>query len=683
MFDRSSAPPGVYPTQFGPTQAYGLGPGAELPGRSPAMRRRIKVFFGVFLLALLIGQGANWLRPPVYRAQALLQITPASVPATTAAPADNARQAMLREGELIGSRPLLEKALTRLLPQGFFTQTSPEAALTAMREMLTITEQPGSQLMQIQAQAGDAVLVARLVNTLVEVYREEQGQIGQAVSASQLADAREALRVISERVDEKRRALEAYRQRSQITSVARDESPTLSRLKGLNQSLSSATEREASAAGRVRAIERAVAEGQRLPLGRNGAAIAAIEQRLSQQQENLRALERQFTPQFLAMDPGARALKTRIADLQQQLETESARAQQAALAEAREEQSSSAAMVERLRQQLASDQRQVQTLNVQLETAQSMTAELTGLQRMQQEAQQQLLALQASQTARQPRLLVLEPAALPVKPWQPHYGRDAGIALGAALLLSFLAVWFVEFFNRAPPPPAASPTVVLNQPWMGLTAAEPPPMLSAAAQPLALEAGSTPMPLPRELATHEVSGLLESASTEQRALLSALLTGLSSAETAALQLVHIELDADLLHVPGEQGRSLPLPTQLRQFAEQRRAAADAPSAAGHAALFMTPEGWPLGAAAIEAAAIAAAHDAQLARPQTVTADCLRHSYIAFIVRQGLRFAELPQVVGRLSPELLNALSELLPDGRRVPLEAIERLMPQVRPRQLA
>lgn len=681
MFDRSSAPPGVYPPQFGPAQTYSLGPGAELHGRSPAMRRRIKVFFGVFLLALLIGQGANWLRAPVYRAQALLQITPAGAPAATAAPADNARQAMLREGELLASRPLLEKALTRLLPQGFFTQTTPEAALSAMREMLTITEQPGSQLLQVQAQAGDAVLAARLVNTLVEVYREEQGQIGQAVSAAQLSDAREALRVISERVEEKRRALEAYRQRSQITSGARDESPTLSRLKGLNQSLSSATEREASAAGRVRAIERALAEGQRLPLGRNGAALAAIEQRLSQQQENLRALERQFTPQFLAMDPGARALKTRIADLQQQLETESARAQQTALAEAREEQSSSAAMVERLRQQLASDQRQVQTLNVQLETAQSMTAELNGLQRMQQEAQQQLLALQASQTARQPRLLVLEPAALPIKPWLPHYGRDAGIALGAALLLSFLAVWFVEFFNRAPPMPAASPTVVLNQPWMGLSAAEPPPTLSAAAQPLALEAGSTP--LPRELAPHEVAGLLENASTEQRALLSALLTGLSSAETAALQLVHIELDADLLHVPGEQGRSLPLPTQLRQFAQERRAAADAPSAAGHEALFMTPEGWPLGAAAIEAAAIAAAHDAQLARPQTVTADCLRHSYIAFIVRQGLRFAELPQVVGRLSPELLNALSELLPDGRRVPLEAIERLMPQVRPRQLA
>lgn len=682
MFDRSSAPPGVYPPQFGPTQAYGLGPGTELPGRSPAMRRRIQVFFGVFLLALLIGQGANWLRAPVYRAQALLQITPAGVPAASAAPADNARQALLREGELLGSRPLLEKTLARLLPQGFFTQTTPEAALSAMREMLTITEQPGSQLLQVQAQAGDAVLVARLVNTLVEVYRKEQGQIGQAVSAAQLTDAREALRVISERVDEKRRALEAYRQRSQITSVARDESPTLSRLKGLNQSLSSATEREASAAGRVRAIERAIAEGQRLPLGRNGAAIAAIEQRLAQQQENLRALERQFTPQFLAMDPGARALKTRIADLQQQLETESARAQQAALAEAREEQSSSAAMVERLRQQLASDQRQVQTLNVQLETAQSMATELSGLQRMQQEAQQQLLALQASQTARQPRLLVLEPAALPVKPWQPHYGRDAAIALGAALLLSFLAVWFVEFFNRAPPTPAASPTVVLNQPWMGLpAAAPPPPTLSAAAPPLALEAGGTP--LPRELAPHEVAGLLENASPEQRALLSALLTGLSSAETAALQLVHIELDAELLHVPGEQARSLPLPTQLRQFAQARRAAADAPSAAGHAALFMTPEGWPLGAAAIEAAAIAAAHDAQLARPHTVTADCLRHSYIAFIVRQGLRFAELPQVVGRLSPELLNALAELLPDGPRVPLEAIERLMPQVRPRQLA
>ncbi|MDC6166938.1 GumC family protein [Paucibacter sp. XJ19-41] len=678
MFDRTSPPPELYPPQFGPAQA--IGPGAEPQGRSPAMRRRIQVFLGVFLLALLIGQGANLLRTPIYRAQALLEITPASATAMPEAP--EVRQAMLREAELLGSRPLLEKTLSRLLPQGFFTQATPDAAVSAMRDMLTISEKPGSQLLQIEALAADAVLAARLVNTLVEVYREEQGQLGQVVSAAQLSGAREALRVIGERVEDKRRLLEDYRQRSQLPSNERDEIPALSRLKGLNQSLSSATEREASAAGRVRAIEQALAEGRPVPQAGNRPGVAAIEQRLALQQEELRALERQFTPQYLAMDPGARALKTRIADLQQQLEAELARAQQTALAEAREELASSSAAAERLRRQLAGDQKQAQAVNTQLATVQAMAAELDGLLQMQQESQQQLLALEATQTSRQPQLRVLEAAALSESPWHPHYGRDAAIMLAIALLLGFLAVWFVEFFNRAALAAPASSTVVLNQPWMGLTPARPPQPLENNPQPPALERGHA-FTLPRELAPHEVAGLLENASTEQRALLSALLTGLSSAETAALQLVHIELDADLLHVPGEQGRSLPLPTQLRQFAQERRAAADAPSAAGHEALFMTPEGWPLGAAAIEAAAIAAAHDAQLARPQTVTADCLRHSYIAFIVRQGLRFAELPQVVGRLSPELLNALSELLPDGRRVPLEAIERLMPQVRPRQLA
>ena len=47
------------------------------------MRRRVIVFFGVFLLCLLIGQSYNFGRSAIYRAQAKVQIAPAGNAAVT------------------------------------------------------------------------------------------------------------------------------------------------------------------------------------------------------------------------------------------------------------------------------------------------------------------------------------------------------------------------------------------------------------------------------------------------------------------------------------------------------------------------------------------------------------------------------------------------------------------------
>ena len=157
--------------------------------------------------------------------------------------------------------------------------------------------------------------MAPLINTAIEVYRHQQASVGSAASQTQLLEMREGVNVIEARVAEKQRSLEALRLRSNIVSSERDENQTLSRLKGLSNSLSDATDREATAAGRVRALEQAIAQGQRAPQAKDNPTVASIESRVSQMKEEWRALERQFTPQYLDMDSDARALKARIENL--------------------------------------------------------------------------------------------------------------------------------------------------------------------------------------------------------------------------------------------------------------------------------------------------------------------------------------------------------------------------------
>jgi hypothetical protein len=81
---------------------------------------------------------------------------------------------------------------------------------------------------------------------------------------------------------------------------------------------------------------------------------------------------------------------------------------------------------------------------------------------------------------------------------------------------------------------------------------------------------------------------------------------------------------------------------------------------------------------IESAVSTSAFDANLDEAQQVTPETLRHTYIAFLVRQGLRFSELGKVVGRMPSEALNVLSALAPSGERVGLGAVERTLPALR-----
>ena len=68
---------------------------------------------------------------------------------------------------------------------------------------------------------------------------------------------------IDAKVAEKKRAMEEFRMRANIVSGERDENQALSRVKGLGTSLTAATDREAVAEGRLRALEQAAIEGKR------------------------------------------------------------------------------------------------------------------------------------------------------------------------------------------------------------------------------------------------------------------------------------------------------------------------------------------------------------------------------------------------------------------------------------
>ncbi len=641
------------------------------------MRRRLIVFFSVFVLSAAVGLAYTFMRPAIYVAGARLLVTPApKLPHgdAAAAPAANEAAAVLVEMQLLNSRPLLEKAVARLQQQGLFDGVDNDPVLAA-QAMLEVTRVEGTGVIQIEAKGAHRALLPRLINELIDVYREQQAVSGESSNATGLRAASEEADVIDARFAEKKQALDAFRMRADIVSAERDENQTLARLKGLGTSLSEATDREAVAEGKLLALEQANREGKRAALAKDNPTVAVVEQRLSQSREDWRALERQFTPQYLELDPNARALKSRIANLEQQLENERQKSQQVSLASAKEELASAQGATRRLRQQLAEDKASVQSFSRRFAEFQAMQAELQGLEKMRLEARQRLLALQASTPARKPSTDLVEAAVLPESPWRPLYWRDAGISMAAALTLGFLAVWFVEFFNREAPATAGHATLVVAQPWPAM----------AGGNPTAIAAGAAPMPLPgaatfsmlaapplRELDADETRQLLAHAAPENLAILVCLLSGVTTDELPALRVAHLNMQGASLTIPGEDGRQLALEGPLRELTA--RCAGLPPETA----LFPGPTGRPLTDEAVHAIVTFSAHDAALPDAEDISPQTLRHTYIAYLVRQGLRFSELGKVVGRVTPDHLKALSPLAPQASRVGLDRVDRVLPAVR-----
>jgi hypothetical protein len=143
-------------------------------------------------------------------------------------------------------------------------------------------------------------------------------------------------------------------------------------------------------------------------------------------------------------------------------------------------------------------------------------------------------------------------------------------------------------------------------------------------------------------------------------------------EIAALRYEDIDFEANFAHVTGAGGRNCTLRDPLRRLLIERRSASrgDAPLA--------NARGGPLSRDDLEGLVTCAACDAGLANPAEVTADAMRHTYFAYLIRQGARLAEIGEFIGGIPPAAFREYGRLSPPGPGLPLEQIEPVFPALR-----
>lgn len=647
-------------------------------------RRRLKVFTAVFVIVLLPGLAWDFFRPAEYRATARVQITPGSTaprPSRSAAgpaeePSSHAAAELLTQVQVLTSRPLLAQVGESLGRAGHALAGDPTAQLQAMISAVPVA---GTEVVELRASGAQPELLAAALNALVDAYREQMKAAYGAAASEGLAQAREEVDLLDRKARERRERLDAFRSQGGGLSPEREENEAVAQIKGLTTALNTAIERSAVADARLRALHESVAGGKGASAAKDDPTLAAMEQRASTIREEIRDMERTYTPSFMAMDSQARAKRARLVELEQQIETQRGSSRQGALAAAQEDLASARATVERLQAQISAQRASMQTFSQRFTQAKALQDDLAQIEHANREALERLARLEASERSRLPVFTLVEAASVPQSPFRPDYLRDALIVLATAFGLGLLAIWFVELFNRQPARAQASTTVVFPPQWglpgsaTGQIAAVgaaflPAPDAHAAynVQPIGLLAAQLP-PL-RELTQAEVHALLAASVGEARFIVAVLLMGLTVGETIALRQSDFDAAAGTLRVTGSAPRILAAPACL--------AGCQPPTSAGQgAALLPDAAGAAISAADIQSMLACAAFDAGLADAASLTPEVLRHTCIAWLVRQGIRFSDLASLVGRPSADALATYADLAPAGPRLASTEVKSLMP--------
>src|SRR5205085_2268615 len=304
-------------------------------------RRRAITFVSALLFALASGLIYVYARPPEYRATARLKIAPAAMVSeasdTKSTPSVGTdATSFLSEVQILTSRPVLETAFERLKEKGPTPDFGADPVAEIQRSMRA-EPIPGTQIVELTADSHQQGLVAPLVNTVIDAYREQTAAVYRGSAVSSYSDVKDEIGKLDLEIRAKRQAVDAFRAQYDIVSIEHKENDVLAQIAGLNQSYTEARNRLAKAQAHLQALRNSIDAGTLVIRPKDDPVLTDIEQRPSVLRAQWQELRRRFTPAYLAFEPGAKSLQARLRALERQPTTHRATTARAALAEAQAE----------------------------------------------------------------------------------------------------------------------------------------------------------------------------------------------------------------------------------------------------------------------------------------------------------------------------------------------------------
>ena len=620
--------------------------------------RRFSIFGVVFLISATISLAYNYSRPAIYRSSATL-LTSAMTAIDRESGDPDIQHVAIQRQFLLG-RELIAETLARLKAADKSLLYLTTSDIQNLLHVEPVTE---TNLVEIQAEDSDPKFLPVLINTWIDVYLDARAAEVRRLTSDTTRILEDELKGLGDKVDTARAELEAFRQKHDISSIGREENEALARLKGLTDSLNKASEDEVKARAKVDSIKSAISRGKAIVPDDEKGSLLELELRLQDLREKLSDLDKKFTREYINLHPEFKFIPEQIKELETIIKGKRQEGKAIVLTDAEVTYAAAQQTVREIRSQLNEHKHLASAFTTKFAKHDALQADLESLEKLYRETQERLVQLKTGYKERYPQVTVISRAYESRDPVRPDYSQDALIAIIGSLLLSLFSVWLFEYLTQKKEEQQSPVTVfgIHNYPSAGAELVNYSPTKLGPVDPKINAALASPSY--RELSSHQLRILLNASNLKGKQLISLLLSGLSVDEAATLQPDQVDLETATIAVTGKTPRTIPIGSSLKSLFERSD---------GRPAWNPDDPGLRID---LSAAMVCAAVDSGLPEPQEITADAIRHSYIAYLVRQGLRLSDLEQITGYLEPSVISRYGAYSPPQPGRHIYEIELLHP--------
>ncbi len=630
--------------------------------------RRLNIFAIAFLLCSILTLSYVFVRSPVYQSYATL-LTVAKTSIDSPSSDADIQHVAIQKQILMGSELLAETS--KRLKANDNADVQVNLSIGEIRHMLDVRSVTKTNLLEMIAEGPDPNELPVLINTWIDVYLDARASEIALLLGDTSLIIQDELNGLSQKIHTKRSELDQFRKQHDIASIEREENVALARLNGLNESLNEANSDEVKAKARLEAVNQAIARGQAVVPQEDTRTLSLLEDRAQELREKLAELNQSYTQEYLNLTPALKVIPEQLEALEEEIKRMRQQGQLVVQSEAQQEYAAARQATDEIRQQLEAHKKTAAQFSTHFIEHEALKSDLESLESRYRDAQDRMTQVETQYAGKYPQVDVIERAFLPENPIRPDYLRDAGIAIAGSLVFSLFCVWISEYLTRKTQPKS---TVNVSGIHVYDRRATPDPLEIQQQQPIDSLPHQNPVlgnSTPLEITAQKIHTLLHGADHKAQLLIALLLSGMTIEEVAAMASKDVDIDSEKLLIHGQSSRMLhlnPILLSLHINPDYH---------------LRHPSGEQLSVEDLSAVLNCAISDTDLSTTDEINAFTLRQTYLIYLVRQGIRLAELEKVAGYIPPQELASYSVYQPAGLKRSYQEGDLIYPELRNRYTA
>ncbi|MEP0175694.1 MAG: hypothetical protein ABJH28_16800 [Paraglaciecola sp.] len=629
--------------------------------RKKFQTRKWQVLIGTFCLLMVISNIVIWSQAAVYQSQAILHF---SYPSQTEQVFADLPQRQIT----IHTRRLKSSSVLTAVSEALSERQYLNISLQTLVVNLEVEPSLTGRIITLKANGSDPKILKPILETWVEVYLALIDSEKEVSNTEVQESANEQLLLLEQKIVEQKYQVQNFAQSNNITSLERDENRVLNKVKNLSTSLDLAVAEKAEKSALLSSVEVSISNGETLVRPEDKFAIDETRSKLQEITAGLDALSEQYTQAYLERDTVIVARQQEAIKLQAFLDEQIKLSQKAYMQEVQRDVQTASNKVVELQKQLDEQNKLAQTFNQNLEEFKQLDTELKALQAQAQTIKTQQITQQVSKPF-DAKISLLEPPFIPDFAISPNYLLNSFISLIGSLIIAILALFLYSFIFKQHVSQGASSNFVVvpgqnvNQDLANLNNQQPVQLNQANPQSLSqLEA-----PAVRLLTIVESKSLFAVANKQAKVLIGLTMCGVEQQELKVISARDFQKDYSQMTIKGVALRVLAVPSYLSEILNNLCVTS------GNEDIWsnLDPD------QDFSLLLVNAAHDANLLLPEQIDLNVLRHTYISFLVNQGIKLNDIERVAGFIAPSELARYRHINNQKEAVNIENINTQYPVV------